>query len=545
MKLCPECFNEYQDDVNECPEDSVQLSFVKPDPLVGTKVADRYTIMSVVGRGGMGVVYKAKQDRMDRIVAIKMLHAHLVSDTEAIKRFHREAKAVSRIQHAHTTALYDFGMTAERQPFIVMDYVEGTSLKKLIARNGPLSLGKAHHIFVQVMEALGCAHREGVIHRDLKPENIMLTSRGNDDAWVEVVDFGISYLLATDQSPRISRITKIGDVCGSPPYMSPEQCISSLQIDTRSDVYSLAVVLYEALTGKLPYKAKSAVEMIDCHLYSAPMPLKVANPDLFCCDAINSVLVQALQKQPEDRYQTMEEFQKEFTEAIALDSIKLKAYKEKAEVKSFKELLGKSKEKTTMEIDTAVMAGTASKARQTGESQSLPSATSKQKQSAIWSFFRDVFTAGGTGHDMRQEYVLRQCPYCDNEMEKQVNFCLNCGRTPVSPQEVSKLRPIQKNFSYPKVHAQEENRITPRFSHKARLVTTKANVNIGWQISVIVAFMCFVFLLVQTQAGRDFVDGFASWLIAIIHQIQSHAWPLSLEALKSTAGFAGAFLSGF
>ncbi len=531
MKLCPECFTEYQDDMTECPDDSVSLSYVKPDPLIGTKVSDRYTIMSVVGRGGMGVVYKAKHEMMDRTVAIKMLHAHLVSDAEAIKRFHREAKAVSRIQHPHTTALYDFGMTAKRQPFIVMDYVEGTSLKKLIAHEGPVALTLAKHIFVQVMEALTCAHREGVIHRDLKPENIMLTTRGNDEAWVEVVDFGISYLLATDQSPKISRITKIGDVCGSPPYMSPEQCISSLQIDNRSDIYSLGIVLFEALTGRLPYKAKSAVEMIDCHLYSQPMPLKIGNPGLYCCDAVNAVILRALQKQPEDRYQAMEEFQKEFCEAIALDSIKLKAYKQKAEVQSFENMISKAKGKkgAGAEVDTAVMPGNGSKTRgkvkpgQTSQSQTASSyATSKQNQSAVWSWVRDVFTSGGVGHKMRKDYVLRECPYCEQEMEPQVNFCLNCGRTPATPQEISKLRPMQKNFNFPKVYAQQENKGSPRFSDKARVVSSQANNNLGWQISVFVALFAFIFLFGQTQAARDVADVFAGWLMALLHQLQLH-----------------------
>ena len=138
LKSCPECFSEYEDSVERCPDDSATLKSIDKDPLVGTRLADRYEVLGVVGRGGMGVVYKVRHELMDRFMAVKMLHSHLVSEPEAVKRFHREAKTVSQVKHHHIITLYDFGMSSQRQPYIVMDYLEGTSLKNIIKDEGCL-----------------------------------------------------------------------------------------------------------------------------------------------------------------------------------------------------------------------------------------------------------------------------------------------------------------------------------------------------------------------------------------------------------------------
>ncbi len=508
MKLCPECYGEYQDDQTECPEDSSVLTAVEDDPLIGTKIAGRYTVMSVVGRGGMGVVYKAKHDLMDRLVAIKMLHSHLVSDAEALKRFHREAKAVSRVQHPHTVTLYDFGITPNGQPFIVMDYIEGTHLKRIISQYGPVPLAKTAHIFKQVVEALTCAHKEGVIHRDLKPENIMLTKRGNDDEWVEVVDFGISMLMATEQSPKISRITRIGDVCGSPPYMSPEQCISSLQIDTRSDIYSLGVVLYEALTGRLPFRTKSAVEMIDCHLYAPPTPLRVANTELACCESLNSLLVKALQKEPDNRQQTMEEFGAQLSEAIKLDSLKLKALKQKLEVESFENLVSEAKSHDDGKSHRAHAENAPGAENQesiTGDNRARGPGPLDGLRSAIARALSSLLSFSARTGQNQRPYVLSNCPYCGCEIEPQVNFCLSCGRNLASPQDAAKLRPAQHVFAYPKFHKSNEGN-TPRFSRKARMSAGKHAHFLGMSPGFLLIVIIVVAYLSQTTFGKQVFD---------------------------------------
>lgn len=504
MKLCPECYGEYQDDQTECPEDSSVLTMVDDDPLIGTKIAGRYTVLSIVGRGGMGVVYKAKHDLMDRLVAIKMLHSHLVSDAEALKRFHREAKAVSRVQHPHTITLYDFGITPSGQPFIVMDYIEGTHLKRIISQYGPVPLSKVAHIFKQVVEALACAHKEGVIHRDLKPENIMLTKRGNDEEWVEVVDFGISMLMATEQSPKISRITRIGDVCGSPPYMSPEQCISSLQIDTRSDIYSLGVVLYESLTGRLPFRTKSAVEMIDCHLYAPPSPLRVANPELACCESLNSLLVKALQKEPDNRQQTMEEFGAQLSEAIKLDSLKLKALKQKLEVESFENLVSEAKAHDDGKAAPEAAGKTEKEELITGGGRAQESGGLYAIRNLIGNALSSLLNIGNRSGANNRSYVLSNCPYCGCEIEPQVNFCLSCGRNLASPQDAAKLRPAQHVFAYPKF--QKSQAASPRFSKKARMSAGKHAHFLGMSPGFLVVVLIVVAYLSQTTFGKQVFD---------------------------------------
>src|SRR6516165_556368 len=177
--------------MDECPVDSTMLKVVEKDPLVGTHLANRYQILSVIGRGGMGVVYKARQEIMDRLMAIKMLHSHMVAEPESVKRFFREAKTVSQVKHHHVVTLYDFGMSPQGQPFIVMDYLEGKSLKHIVKESGPLTFERADNIFRQVCEGLAAAHVLDVVHRDMKPENIVISKQTDDTDWVTLVDFGL------------------------------------------------------------------------------------------------------------------------------------------------------------------------------------------------------------------------------------------------------------------------------------------------------------------------------------------------------------------
>jgi len=471
LKFCPECFADFADEAATCPTDGAVLVGADLDALIGTRIAGRYEVLSVIGKGGMGVVYKARHEHLDRMVAVKMLHAHLVSEPEAIKRFHREAKAVSRVKHPHTVTLYDFGVSDAGQPYIVMDYIEGVSLKKILKDTGPLGLERARHIFLQVIDALSCAHGEGVIHRDLKPENIMLSVKGDEHDWVEVVDFGISKLKGKDNQ-TVDQITRIGDVCGSPPYMSPEQCIATVPIDARSDIYALAVVLYESLSGRLPFKAKSAVEMIDCHLYSNPTPLKAASADLACCEGLNAVIAKALSKEPDRRQSNMVEFGQEMKEAVRRDSIKLSSYRHLSEALALEA-------QVTGAIGGEGDAAAPGDPRTSLREQAVTTRLARPQAGGEGGLFSRLvgavlrlFGRGGKGGGEGREYVLTNCPYCNSEVQPNIRFCLDCGRNLPSPQELTKLRAAQGVFHYPRSHKSATD--APEFSNRARKVTSGA-----------------------------------------------------------------------
>lgn len=506
LKLCPECFSEYQDDLETCLTDSTSLVPIEPDPLIGTKLQGRYRISGIMGRGGMGVVYKAEHEQMGRSVALKMLHLHMVTDADAIKRFHREAKAVSRVRHPHSIVLYDFGVTPAGQPFIVMDFIEGTNLKRVIKQEGPLSLERANHIFQQVVDALSCAHSEGVIHRDLKPENIMLTERAGDKDFVQVVDFGISKLKSRDDEEKNEyNITRIGDVCGSPPYMSPEQCMSATPIDFRSDIYALGVVLFESLSGRLPFKAKTAIEMIDSHLYAPPTPLKAANPDLVLCDSLNNVLMKALQKEPERRQQSMQELGRELAEAVRRDQIKVRSAQHRMSISG--ELAvqnqaasgaqgGASPDQTLVSSKTPTPLPS-QVAAQTGQLTPEP----MLKRAGAW--FASLLRSRNKGTSQTGGLNLENCPYCASAVKPGVRYCLECGRNLPSGQELSRLRLAQGIFTLPRGKRPVQDALG--FSTKARAATSRTSDPWGIPRLVLVVNLllllcwCYLYLLPKAQ----------------------------------------------
>lgn len=508
MKLCPECYSEYEDDLKKCPDDGVELTKYDPDPLIGKLIAERYKVVSVLGKGGMGMVYKGEHESLGRTVAIKMLHSHMVSNAEAVKRFHREAKAVSRVKHPHTIKLFDFGISEQGQPYLVTDYIEGTNLKRVIKEEGKLSLDRAHHIFKQVIQALACAHEQGVVHRDLKPENIMLTYRNEDPDYVEVVDFGISKLAAPDPSDTFNNITKVGDVCGSPPYMSPEQCIGAEPVDIRSDIYSLGVLVYESLSGRLPLKGKNAIEMIDSHIYSSPKALVNAHDDLQLCSTIDAVLMKALEKDPDKRYETMKEFGDELETAIKRDIQKLSILKHRADV--FK-----------LEVEAAVAATAADKVQEAAEAGDTGSGVSPVSASGAagrsdstgsremsvqvmedsWLDRLRAFVFGDKSSDVDNSYVLDYCPYCSAEIKPGVSFCIQCQRSLVSPQQMTALRKAQRVFSYPKSHRRDNQSSdsNPEIEFSARSRKALARVGVRNRPLFIlnllfIVILCFVVL---------------------------------------------------
>jgi len=306
VKVCPVCATQYADDVRFCPNDGQTLRAGAPqNDLVGQVVADRYHVVKKLGEGGMGQVYLAEHVKMGRRSAIKVMNPAMVHDPDAVARFNREASNASRITHPNVCAIYDFGETADGVIYLAMEFIEGESLTSLIERDGALAVPRATDIFLQVADALLAAHDLGIAHRDLKPDNIMLV-RGRDGRdVVKVVDFGIAKAIGGDEAGQ--KVTKTGLVVGTPEFMSPEQ-LSGDKVDGRSDLYSLALVFYQMLTGQLPFKADSAQEIMIKRLTDEPAPLAVTRPDLTFPGGLQQTLDTALARMPAERYQQVSKF---------------------------------------------------------------------------------------------------------------------------------------------------------------------------------------------------------------------------------------------
>jgi TolB-like protein/Flp pilus assembly protein TadD/predicted Ser/Thr protein kinase len=262
------------------------------------KTVSHYQIIEEIGRGGMGVVYKARDLSLDRLVALKFLPAQFSADEEEKKRFVHEAKAASALDHANICSVYEIGETPEGQLFIAMGYYEGKTLKELITvgarRAVPLPFNDVINIAMQVAEGLQEAHRKGIVHRDLKPANIMVTEQGV----VKIVDFGLAKLKG------LSRLTKTGTTLGTVAYMSPEQALGK-EVDQRSDIWSLGVILYEMLSGKLPFPGEYDQAVLYAVINKEPEPVAKARPD--ASSGLEQIVGQALAKDPAKRYQHIDD----------------------------------------------------------------------------------------------------------------------------------------------------------------------------------------------------------------------------------------------
>ena len=306
MKICPVCSTEYPDDVKFCPNDGQTLRSAGPaSDLVGQVIADRYHVIKKLGEGGMGQVYLAEHVKMGRRSAIKVMNPSMVHDPDAVARFNREASNASRITHPNVCAIYDFGETPDGIIYLAMEFIEGEPLTNVLEREGALPVPRAVPIFLQVAEALQAAHDLGIVHRDLKPDNIMLARRKDGADVVKVVDFGIAKAVGGDQAGQ--KVTKTGLVVGTPEFMSPEQ-LSGDALDGRSDLYSLALVFYRMLSGKLPFEATTVQETMIKRLTAEPTTLAAARPDLMFPPGLQPVLDTALARSPVERYQTVAKF---------------------------------------------------------------------------------------------------------------------------------------------------------------------------------------------------------------------------------------------
>jgi serine/threonine-protein kinase len=312
MKVCPSCKRELKDELTICPFDGQALAeAAEADPLINTLLDDKYRLDARVGEGGMGSVYRATHVQMEHTVAVKVLHSDLASDQVAVERFRREARAAAQIRHPNAVAVTDFGVTKkEGIAYLVMEFLEGGDLRRKIKREKRLDCSEAIVIMSQACAALNAAHEKGIIHRDLKPDNIWLLESTNPYAQVKVLDFGIAKLKA---SAEASNLTQKGMIVGTPYYMSPEHCRSE-ELDPRSDIYSLGIILYEMLAGKVPFEGSSPLQVMYKHNTEQPKPLSQTRPEI--PPQIERVVLRALEKRKEDRQSSALELAAELEEAL-------------------------------------------------------------------------------------------------------------------------------------------------------------------------------------------------------------------------------------
>ncbi len=273
------------------------------DPWLGRLVDGRYKVVEIIGRGGMGVVYKVEHQRMSKIAAMKVLHQEFASDTEVTSRFRREAEAVSRLTHPNTVQVYDFG-TERGFMYLIMEYVRGRELGKLVKRDGPLRFLRAAPLFGQIGAALAEAHAKGIVHRDLKPENVLVTRTHRGRDFVKVLDFGLAKL-GEREDPGVE--TERGLIVGTPYYMSPEQ-IRGDEVDPRSDIYSLGALMYKVLTGQYVFTSKTPVGVLTKHLTNDVTPPSERAPAQGIDPLVDEMILRALAKEPGDRFQDIESF---------------------------------------------------------------------------------------------------------------------------------------------------------------------------------------------------------------------------------------------
>ena len=301
---CPECGESYGTESRFCGVDGATLVPGEADPsttrLLGRVVDGRYAIVSLLGEGGMGSVYKVNHTSLDRQFAMKVLKKGLAEDRKLAERFIREAKATASVKHPHVVGITDFGHLDDGRPYFVMDLLVGQTLAETMRVGGPLEPARAARLLAKVARALGAAHEVGIIHRDIKPENIILVGPGPEYD-VKVVDFGAALVIGA------RRTTKAGVVFGTPHFMSPEQA-SGNDIDHRADIYSLGVVMYEALTGDVPFDGDVYHEILRQHLLDPPRPptVTVDATRAAWIRPFEPIVLRALAKEPDGRYLTAE-----------------------------------------------------------------------------------------------------------------------------------------------------------------------------------------------------------------------------------------------
>ncbi len=278
------------------------------DPFIGRDILDgQFKILQKIGSGGMGSVYKASQPAMNRMVGVKILHPKLANRKDLVSRFRREARAMSHLAHPNTTKVFLYGELDDGSLYIVMEFLDGKNLNQTVRAEGPFPYQRALPILIQVCGALDEAHRAGIIHRDMKPENIFLCQQGGLKDYAKVLDFGLAKVTEREMRPGSLILTQEGMVFGTPEFMSPEQAQGKV-LTPASDVYSVAVILYEVLTGKLPYNAKTPMDYIQAHVTQKAIPLNERVQGRVFPELLQKVMDKALAKKAEDRFQSAAAF---------------------------------------------------------------------------------------------------------------------------------------------------------------------------------------------------------------------------------------------
>jgi serine/threonine protein kinase len=320
MKYCPACHKTYPTDYNVCPADQTGLQDTH-ELQPGMIIRNKYEILDQIGIGGMGVVYRGRHLTFNEMCAIKVVNEGVAGDSNFLQRFQTEAVVTRKLRHPNAVRVDDFDYTDDGRPFIVMELVEGKSIGEVLLEQGPFAVPRALRIVTQAAQALGVAHQLGVVHRDIKPGNILLTKDEQGQEMAKVLDFGIAKLReATDGEGKSSGMTMTGMLVGTPLYMSPEQFMGKKggEIDGRTDIYSLGVVLYQMVTGQAPFDGDTLYSLMIQHMEGNVKPPHERVPELHLPEALSQVILKAIDKSREQRFQTAEEFVAAMDEITAL-----------------------------------------------------------------------------------------------------------------------------------------------------------------------------------------------------------------------------------
>lgn len=303
MYVCPKCLEKNSRLGAQCPRDGAYfippnaLQDAKLDPLIGSLMADKFIITSLISEGGMGAVYRALQMPVEREIAFKVLLTELQDSDKGRDRFTQEARAISKLQHPNIITLFDFGFSQTGHPYMAMEYAPGVSLAQW-AQASDITTDRILHVFEQILSALGEAHRQGIIHRDLKPDNMIITRAGDDMDFVKLLDFGIARI--TNETATRG-LTREGEVFGTPHYMAPEQAQGKKNVGPPADVYAIGIMFYEMLCGEAPFDASSPLAVLFMHI-NEPMPPVKPRAGLHVPKQIEDIIFRATQKNPEDRF---------------------------------------------------------------------------------------------------------------------------------------------------------------------------------------------------------------------------------------------------
>ncbi|MDB4976014.1 MAG: Serine/threonine protein kinase PrkC, regulator of stationary phase [Myxococcaceae bacterium] len=308
---CPECGAHFPSSFAHCPKDGSKLG--ARDALVGHELGGRYSLHSRIGAGAMGSVYSAHDRKLQRRVAIKLLSAEVALGSVVLERFEQELKTLSLLRHEHIVEVLDFQHEHGR-PYCVMEYLRGEDLAALLKRSGPLQVERVARIVDQCARALGAAHKQGIVHRDLKPANIFLIERDQRSDFVKLLDFGVAKIERSELEPWM-QLSGVGETWGTPRYMAPEQAEGTLA-DARADVYSLGIIMYEGLTGRVPFEGESPLMILQKQVQELPPALSDMAPSLDFAPAVEQVVMRALAKRPEDRFGSMAELNAALREAL-------------------------------------------------------------------------------------------------------------------------------------------------------------------------------------------------------------------------------------